>query len=266
MRVRRGFTLIELLVVIAIIAILAAILFPVFAKAREKARQTSCLSNVRQIMTAELSYAQDYDEAFPQAANPTGDAPVMDVGGVRCNNVRAWYEWQAFPLPYIKNLQVFDCPTSPDLGVWFDPYNPSGMSDLDSDGDYAVNWDGMANRASGGQDCLMTLTDVPAEVIWLLDCGDCYVHSGSNTFPPLGPLDLDWDSRAEGATRHNMMANVGFWDGHAKAWNFQRLCGCYTQQQITSGAFLRTAPWNWDSGTAWLSNWQALYDTYLAGQ
>ena len=62
---KRGFTLIELLVVIAIIAILAAILFPVFAKAREKARQTSCLSNLRQIGTAILSYAQDNDEQFP---------------------------------------------------------------------------------------------------------------------------------------------------------------------------------------------------------
>src|SRR3954463_137617 len=62
---RRGFTLIELLVVIAIIAILAAILFPVFAHAREKARQTSCLSNLRQLSSAMLMYAGDYDERFP---------------------------------------------------------------------------------------------------------------------------------------------------------------------------------------------------------
>ena len=67
---RRGFTLIELLVVIAIIAILAAILFPVFAKAREKARQTSCLNNVKQLTLAMMQYAQDHDERWPGALLP----------------------------------------------------------------------------------------------------------------------------------------------------------------------------------------------------
>jgi prepilin-type N-terminal cleavage/methylation domain-containing protein len=64
---RRGFTLIELLVVIAIIAILAAILFPVFAQAREKARQTQCMNNLKQMATASMTYIQDYDERFPMA-------------------------------------------------------------------------------------------------------------------------------------------------------------------------------------------------------
>ena len=68
---RRAFTLIELLVVIAIIAVLAAILFPVFAQAREKARQTACLSNMRQMTLGVMMYAQDYDETLPLAATAT---------------------------------------------------------------------------------------------------------------------------------------------------------------------------------------------------
>ena len=72
---RRGFTLIELLVVIAIIAILAAILFPVFAKAREKARQTSCLSNVKQLGLGLMMYAQDYDEKLPSYLPPWTPTP-----------------------------------------------------------------------------------------------------------------------------------------------------------------------------------------------
>jgi len=80
---RKGFTLIELLVVIAIIAILAAILFPVFAKAREKARQTSCLNNQKQIVTAMLMFAQDHDEMLPSAATVWGDIN-LDKGVLIC--------------------------------------------------------------------------------------------------------------------------------------------------------------------------------------
>jgi prepilin-type N-terminal cleavage/methylation domain-containing protein len=95
---RRGFTLIELLVVIAIIAILAAILFPVFAKAREKARQTSCLSNMKQIGLGTMQYIQDYDETYPGGAG-------MGFGG-------AWNPaWWDEIAPYLKNTQVFRCPS-----------------------------------------------------------------------------------------------------------------------------------------------------------
>jgi prepilin-type N-terminal cleavage/methylation domain-containing protein/prepilin-type processing-associated H-X9-DG protein len=117
MHSKRAFTLIELLVVIAIIAILAAILFPVFAQAREKARQTACLSNMKQIGTAIMMYAQDYDEILPQTGwqGPCTD-PVSMV-----NNDNFWSGIYAFPLasgPYIKNWQIFTCPSDPYKGGW----------------------------------------------------------------------------------------------------------------------------------------------------
>lgn len=95
---RAGFTLIELLVVIAIIAILAAILFPVFAQAREKARQTSCLSNSKQYTEAILMYVQDYDEKMPMSIYPTSSGIVTIYLLVD---------------PYIKNKQIAVCPSSP---------------------------------------------------------------------------------------------------------------------------------------------------------
>jgi prepilin-type N-terminal cleavage/methylation domain-containing protein/prepilin-type processing-associated H-X9-DG protein len=100
MRKVGGFTLIELLVVIAIIAILAAILFPVFARAREKARQTTCLSNVKQIALGMLMYIQDYDERFPYYALGT-------------STVDPWICWPHQLQPYIKNWQAYSCPSSP---------------------------------------------------------------------------------------------------------------------------------------------------------
>jgi prepilin-type N-terminal cleavage/methylation domain-containing protein/prepilin-type processing-associated H-X9-DG protein len=113
---RRGFTLIELLVVIAIIAILAAILFPVFAKAREKARQSSCLSNTKQIGIALLAYAQDYDETFPQCSGSNYQSDDRALYGNFGYNTAAGYvgtyhDWAIVIMPYIKNTQLFACPS-----------------------------------------------------------------------------------------------------------------------------------------------------------
>ena len=131
-RSRRGFTLIELLVVIAIIAILAAILFPVFAQAREKARSAACLSNAKQIATGAMMYAQDYDERMvPPFAGPVD----------RTAKNGSYQRWPHLIYPYIKNGQVFSCPSNP-----YSAGNPfqtlEQMTTADSaavDGVYAIN-------------------------------------------------------------------------------------------------------------------------------
>jgi prepilin-type N-terminal cleavage/methylation domain-containing protein/prepilin-type processing-associated H-X9-DG protein len=125
-----GFTLIELLVVIAIIAILAAILFPVFAQAREKARQSSCLNNEKQLGLAVLQYGQDYDENYPYGALEGG------VAGQPWQNI----SWVNPLLPYVKSYGVFFCPDDDQTGSRTPAWMGQGIS-------YAVNsnygnWDG----------------------------------------------------------------------------------------------------------------------------
>jgi len=101
----RGFTLIELLVVIAIIAILAAILFPVFAQAREAARKATCQSNLKQLGNAVLMYIQDYDELFPQPtpSGQSGDFWLYPSGG---------FTWIGVIQPYVKNHKIVECPST----------------------------------------------------------------------------------------------------------------------------------------------------------
>jgi len=116
---KRAFTLIELLVVIAIIAILAAILFPVFARAREQARRTSCLSNMKQLNTSMLMYVQDYDETMP-FANWRPDVAPWNIN-------QYGSEWQNVIQPYAKNEQILRCPS--DVNPPIDPNdlaNPGG--------------------------------------------------------------------------------------------------------------------------------------------
>src|SRR5690554_2162755 len=126
---KSGFTLIELLVVIAIIAILAAILFPTFARAREKAREVACMSNMRQIGLGFAMYVEDHRRL------PWDD---QTVGGLGEGTAPTW-TWRLMLQPYIRNTQIFVCPTAPRLsdfdGTWPDYHQDAG---------YAINhvhWD-----------------------------------------------------------------------------------------------------------------------------
>jgi prepilin-type N-terminal cleavage/methylation domain-containing protein/prepilin-type processing-associated H-X9-DG protein len=225
MRRRHGFTLIELLVVIAIIAILAAILFPVFAKARAKARQTSCLSNVRQINTAFLEYAQDFDEMHP-------------FWRTRCWPENGWdgASWNDPPfqtkiMPYVKNTQLFACPSqsrdSYFSGCWSTAtYVPLGYGyneHLGHSGSpmtgFPINWLKLEIWRSpaqsfmvGDSKCGMVWGDVPPDgIIHRLAWPD--VDNVNGTWCNQYSLPRD---QLEKYTRHNGGSNLGLMDGHAK--------------------------------------------------
>ena len=201
----RGFTLIELLVVIAIIAILAAILFPVFAKVREKARQTACLSNEKQIGLGLMQYSQDNDEYFPERYG------VFTSPGVQMS-------WKDMLMPYIKSTAVFKCPSSPaaqltDLtpGSKFPAGYAMWLPDTFLSGKFG-------NGASYPQ--AIAGIDTPANSLIILETSYLYADTG----PYLGyeepspgiannvaPGRSSWDSG------HSKNAgNVVYMDGHAK--------------------------------------------------
>jgi prepilin-type N-terminal cleavage/methylation domain-containing protein/prepilin-type processing-associated H-X9-DG protein len=244
----RAFTLIELLVVIAIIAILAAILFPVFAQAREKARQASCASNLKQVGTAWTMYSQDYDEKIAQANNPAGwdHCPTMpgrsQFGGWEGNLLK----------PYIKNSKVFVCPSVPGQTINNYPTcklegTPGGTPGLDYYLEsYAYNYVSMerwdcATSASVGKNLSAIPAPADAMVFWdsttaWSDCGymggcgvwsqrDVPVYLAKKGRPLASGMQTGWVGTDNFAreTPHNNTMNVAFADGHVKATDWDRL-------------------------------------------
>ena len=158
---RSAFTLIELLVVIAIIAILAAILFPVFARARENARRSSCQSNLKQIGLGILQYTQDYDEKYPAGFMPTGGVNVP---------------WPVVIQPYIKSVQLFRCPsnTAPESNFMNGSNNTipvSYMANGGGDNNYFGGLRPMTTNIGGDGATSIAAIDSTSQVIMVSEMG-----------------------------------------------------------------------------------------------
>ncbi len=202
---KHGFTLIELLVVIAIIAILAAILFPVFAKAREKARQSSCLSNLKQIMLAALQYAQDYDEKTMLGYSGGTGFPLN------------WNDPNGRLQPYIKNSQVMACPsisgTTLAYGVhaqWF-----NGGVSLGT----VPNPAGVVYICEAGVPTTATYTLGPGGWVWYTQCHwevqFPYYYNSATLNPSYTNNNPTYYPRRPWPA-HNDGTNCAFLDGHGK--------------------------------------------------
>lgn len=203
----KGFTLIELLVVIAIITILAAILFPVFARARENARRASCLSNMKQIGLGFIQYTQDYDERMPASdANNGGDA----------GHTLSYYVQ-----PYIKNTQVFQCPSDSSGSAFSYGYNYFYLSPS-----------GIAGAIP------IAKIQTPAETVALVDklkdptqLIQDYVYPpqlwriNGSTFANHAPVNSVAYNYGDTDPRHLDTVNVLWADGHAKAQKIDSLKG-----------------------------------------
>jgi prepilin-type N-terminal cleavage/methylation domain-containing protein/prepilin-type processing-associated H-X9-DG protein len=236
-RIRTGFTLIELLVVIAIIAILAAILFPVFARARENARRTACLSNLKQIGLGIAQYTQDWDEKLVSYAYPP------PVSGTTLG-------WQIALNPYVRSYQLYVCPSATKIST----YNSTGCdptkvsTTTTGSGSYGYNYAflGSYKRATGDPpsasnpnilaDVSLAAVQTPSETVManevncLAGCGPTYPPSywnidTSTACDTSGGIYVPGTTKLgdQNGTWHFDGTNVVFVDGHAKFMKYSQL-------------------------------------------
>jgi len=245
----RGFTLIELLVVIAIIAILAAILFPVFAQARAKARAISCVSNIKQIGTSAMMYAQDYDEVLVPAGNRYQHQNSRCFNGnTNISGVTSWVDWEIPLLTYTKNEQLFACPERSQFGCYGYAMN-TDSSDDDFPGAPSPpgTWAPLAatNKVQLNMASLPSV-DAPAECLYLYDSHDENLEDlfdasiTGDGFPDTEAWETEgsWLQAIKsgltnddtlikkfpsGPWRHSGFMNVLWLDGHSKATRFSSL-------------------------------------------
>jgi prepilin-type N-terminal cleavage/methylation domain-containing protein/prepilin-type processing-associated H-X9-DG protein len=227
-RNRSGFTLIELLVVIAIIAILAAILFPVFAQARAKARAISCLSNVKQIGNAFAMYTQDYDE--------------MTVSGRR-----GGWEWWTPLFPYFKSLDLLYCPDRTDGDPYVQNDSWSGIAhQMRQRPGYGYNWGPIGWRGGGLLERQQSVEGtsgpdhIPGKPLSSIQyVAETFAFGDTWDTPRMtvgiGFAGDAWDGRKNADLRHpGGFLNYAFVDGHAKAIKMQGgyMVGAFNQRMI----------------------------------
>lgn len=230
---RRGFTLIELLVVVAIIALLAAILFPVFGRARENARRSSCSANVKQILLGLIQYTQDFDERFP---------PTYFYNSATVNA-----NWSQFVQPYVKSSDIFRCPSDLNTGVSSTYANPAPNGLIAPfHTSYAANFQIGGNAFSPATDTLNYGEPLITGIVQ--PSATVYVTDGTTVVgPSFAGSPTTWATKANGSIlfskpgnaaifaadsvnpdwggpnpRHLGMSNVGFVDGHVKAMRAEK--------------------------------------------